>query len=203
MDRIEEPKNRRSRRTRSALLDAAWQLIEERGPGAVTIEEVAHTAGVSRRSFYLHFSSRIELLACLREHMDEALDIASSIEPMRRANDAGELIQAWARHVAEYHARIRPIVQAIDRARPTDEAAAVVYEGAMEEWHRGCRRIAERLAAEDRLAAPWTVETAADLLWALMSVDLLEDLVEERGWTTGRYAEMLAMTALRTLTRRD
>ncbi len=42
-------------------------------------------------------------------------------------------------------------------------------------------------------------ETAADLLWAFMSVDLLEDLIEDRGWSEEAYAERLFVVLSRAL----
>jgi len=51
----------------------------------------------------------------------------------------------------------------------------------------------DRLAAEGRLAAPWTIETAADMLWALMSFDVLEALVVDRRWSRKRLARRLSV----------
>jgi len=48
------------------------------------------------------------------------------------------------------------------------------------------------LAREQRLAPPWTVQTAADMIWALMSFDLLEELLVDRGWSSRRYRTYLA-----------
>ena len=62
----------------------------------------------------------------------------------------------------------------------------------MRQWRRSCRRLAERLAEEQRLAAPWTVATAADMLWALMSFDVLEALVVDRRWSRKRLARKLS-----------
>jgi hypothetical protein len=47
----------------------------------------------------------------------------------------------------------------------------------MDNWHAGCRRLIGWLEREGRLATPWTVETAAEMLWTLMSFDVLERLV--------------------------
>lgn len=203
MARIERPRNRRSRRSRAALLDAAWRLIEERGAEAVTMEQVAQEAGVTRRAVYLHFPSRAEFFTALLNHIDEVLDLRGSIAPIVAAPDGPSALDAWATHVARYHARIRPVAQAVDRARRTDEGAAALWSRAMTNWHRACRALAGRLAEEGLLSAPWTAETAADLLWALMSVDLLEDLVEDRGWSLERYAELLAITVRRSLVGSD
>src|SRR5688572_23279920 len=58
MSPIETPANSRSRRTRSALLSAARDLLEEGGAEALTMSSVAERAGVTRRAVYLHFGVR-------------------------------------------------------------------------------------------------------------------------------------------------
>jgi AcrR family transcriptional regulator len=50
-------------RARDRLLDAALQLFVERGYVAVRVEDIARAAGISRASFYKHFSEREEILA--------------------------------------------------------------------------------------------------------------------------------------------
>jgi hypothetical protein len=51
----------------------------------------------------------------------------------------------------------------------------------------GCRRIVMRLSQEGRLAAGLDVEQAADLMWAVASIQLWDVLIEERGWTVEQY----------------
>ena len=201
MPRIAEPQNARSRRTRTALLDGARRLLEEEGPGALTMERVAAEAGVSRRSAYLHVASRGELLLALLEHLDATEGLEESLRPVTEAASLPARLDAWARHVASYHRRVLPVVRAVDAARRTDPDVQAVWDTAMERWAAGCRAVAEEAEATGALAEPWDAATAADLLWALMGVELLEDLVEDRGWSEKLYAERLALLARRTLLR--
>jgi AcrR family transcriptional regulator len=201
MTRIERPANARSRQTRAAILDAAWQLIEEHGGEHLTMEAVAERARISRRAVYLHFGSRADLFTALLGHIDAALDLESSVRPMREAATPAAALEAWARHVAAYHARILPVVRAVDQARRSDGDARALWDQAMGAWLGACRSIAAAIAEAGELDAHWTVETAADLLWALMSVDLLEDLQHDRGWPGDVYAERLALVARRSLLR--
>lgn len=53
--------------TRRALLDAAYQLIDEAGTADVALAEVAMSAGVGRTTLYDYFSDRDDLIAELVE----------------------------------------------------------------------------------------------------------------------------------------
>lgn len=55
--------------SREAILRNALELFAERGYGAVRVEDVAKAAGVSRTTFYNHFSEREEILAALFERL--------------------------------------------------------------------------------------------------------------------------------------
>jgi AcrR family transcriptional regulator len=160
---------------------------------------VAERAGVSRRALYLHFASRSELLLALHEHVDQQLDLAASFRPVLDASDAVAALEAFAGHLARYHPRILPVDLALLRARDDDADVAMLVDQGMQRWHDVCRRIARRLADERRLAAPWTVDTAADLLWSFMFPETLERLTLGRGWSHARYNELLAVVLRRTL----
>ena len=51
-------RERNRARTRQALRDAARQLVVEQGFDAVTVEQIATAAGVSRRTFFNYFTSK-------------------------------------------------------------------------------------------------------------------------------------------------
>ena len=51
-----------TRRTRAAIRAAALTLTRERGYAAMTVDDVAALAGVSRRTVFNHFSSKADLL---------------------------------------------------------------------------------------------------------------------------------------------
>ena len=48
---------------RQALIDAALQLIEARGPTGFTLSEAAKQAGVTPAAVYRHFAGREDLIA--------------------------------------------------------------------------------------------------------------------------------------------
>lgn len=189
---IGAPENARSRRTRAALLDAARMLLEEGGSEALTMTAVAERAGVTRRAVYLHFPSRTDLLAGLFDHVNEIEDLASSLGPVWAAPDAPAALEEWARHVERFHPRVLAVASAVNRARRVDPDAAAHWRVVVRDQQSACRRLARWLHREGRLAPPWTPSSAADMLWALTSFDLLEELTIDRGWSTRRYGRHLA-----------
>jgi AcrR family transcriptional regulator len=54
--------------TRETLLEAALRLLEERGPGALRVRDVAEAAGQSTMGVYTHFGSKPGLLEQLYLH---------------------------------------------------------------------------------------------------------------------------------------
>ena len=65
--------------TRTAILDAVDRLLGVLGYHKLTVDDVAQAAGISRRTFYLHFAGKEEAtLACLDRN------IARLVEELRR-----------------------------------------------------------------------------------------------------------------------
>ncbi|RAX47538.1 TetR/AcrR family transcriptional regulator [Arthrobacter sp. AQ5-06] len=60
--------------TRQAITDAALTLLRAQGPGNFTVEEIAESAGISRRTFFNYFSSTEAALASMTHgFLDNAL----------------------------------------------------------------------------------------------------------------------------------
>jgi AcrR family transcriptional regulator len=186
---VEQPRNARGRRTAAALLAAAREIVDTAGFEALTMAAVAERAGVSRRAIYLHFTGRTELLAALYRSLGETEDLAVSLRAVWESPDGVAALDEWARHIARSHPRILATLQAIEHSRRTDSDAAALWDTTMRNWHKSCRRLADWLRRDGRLAPGWTVESAADLLWSLMSLDLLDRLVTDRRWSRTRFAD--------------
>jgi AcrR family transcriptional regulator len=189
---IGDPQNERSQRTRAALLAATRSLLEETGFEGLTMATVAERAGVTRRAVYLHFRSRTELVTELFDYVAEQEGLAASQQPVWDAPDAVTALDEWAHHLARYHPRVLPVDRAVQRVRLIDADAARHHQVVTDRQRAAARRLADRLAAEERLAEPWTVATAADMIWALASSEIIERLVVERRWGQRRLADHLS-----------
>jgi AcrR family transcriptional regulator len=193
MSVIDHPTNARSRRTRAALLDAARRILEDAGFEALTMAAVAQQAGVTRRTVYLHFASRTDLVDALFDHLATVEGLEASTQPVWAAPDAATALDEWARHLARYHPRLLAVTRAVERVQRADPDAARHRDRVVQAQLANCRRLAAWLDREGQLAPPWTTETATDMLWALISSDLIAGLLIERGWPTERFAEHVAV----------
>jgi AcrR family transcriptional regulator len=153
---------------------------------------IAERAGVSRRSVYLHFTTRAELVTALFGRLNDTEEIGASLQRVWDSPDAVTALAEWGRHLARIHPKILPVMQAAERARHVDPDAADLWQNGQRRWLTGARRLADWLAREKRLAPPWTAASAADMIWALMSPDLLNRLMHERRWSPKRIGDHLA-----------
>jgi AcrR family transcriptional regulator len=187
------PSNARSRRTRAALLRQAGAILKEQGFEALTITAVAERTGVTRRAVYMHFPSRAELVGALFDQVAEDEGLQESLREVWEAPDAATALDRWAEHLARYHPRLLAVDRAIQRVWRHDPDAAAHRERVISEKLTNCRRLARWLDQESVLAQPWTTDTAADMLFALISSDIIEALTHDRNWSPERLAAHLAL----------
>ncbi|WP_418277025.1 TetR/AcrR family transcriptional regulator [Isoptericola jiangsuensis] len=74
-------RDRTRRAVRSELIDAAQKLFSELGFEAVTVDQIAAAAGMSRRSFFRYFSSKEEVVLGKVDRHGEAFVRALSERP--------------------------------------------------------------------------------------------------------------------------
>ncbi|WP_167477400.1 TetR/AcrR family transcriptional regulator [Nocardia arthritidis] len=91
--------------TRARLLDAAKELFTARGYAAVRVDEIAAAAGASRATFYLHFTSKLEVLRAVAEE-GTAPSARHFYQDLDRVLDTGSRAEfvAWmTRAIAWFH----------------------------------------------------------------------------------------------------
>ena len=177
--------------SRTAILDAALELITRRGEAGVTMAEIAKAARVSRQAVYLNFADRGDLLLALVRYVDEKRGLAAEIQKLVDAPTG----LAALRGLVDLQARMNPGVwaaaRALDAVRRTDEAAERSWQDRLNSRLDGCRLLVSRLAAEGALRPGVDPAAAADLIWSVTSLRTWEDLVLQRGWTPDQYVERI------------
>ncbi|WP_327109892.1 TetR/AcrR family transcriptional regulator [Nocardia sp. NBC_01730] len=82
-------REQKRRATREAIVRAATTLFLRQGFVATSVSDIAAAAGVSRRTFFLHFPSKEDVLFHhIEGHIQVALDILSRLDPETTAWDA-------------------------------------------------------------------------------------------------------------------
>jgi AcrR family transcriptional regulator len=177
--------------TRTRILDAARALLESEARPDIGLEQIARRAGVSRQAIYLHFGSRGALLLALAEHVDETEGLAGLTARVREAGSGREALDRLVWLNAEYEPRIRAVAHAHDVARRADPDLEAAWQDRMRARRALYAEVVERLKDEGELAEGLTATQAVDLIWALLSSRVHEDLVVDRGWSRRRYEDRL------------
>ena len=177
-----------SAETRARILGTAWRLVRERGPGAVTVKEVAAAAEVSRQLVYFHYQNRAGLLLAMARHQDRSSGFLRRVAATRDLPPVPgfeAFLRAWCAYLAE----ILPVARALEAAYITGDEGGEAWRDRMAELREACLIALDRIAGEGRLAPGWTAETAADWAWARVQPATWAHLVGMRGWDPGEYTE--------------
>jgi AcrR family transcriptional regulator len=170
------------------ILETAWRLIAERGVRDVTVADIAAASGVSRQLVYHHFDSRAGLLVAMARHHDDRSGFRRRLAATRQlapVEGLERLLVLWLQYVP----RILPVARALEAAVITGDEGEAAWRDRMDDIHEACRLAVERLDVAGRLADGWTVDTAADWVYARCHVSNWQHLVADRGWPAKRYAE--------------
>lgn len=111
--------------TYDLFLAKALELFSEKGYGATTIDDIATAAGSTRTTFYLHFSSKADVMIALLTKTDQIL--TSADKPTLTAvvaSGSRELIREWLDRKFSQWDEIKPYITASYQAAHEQEVAA-------------------------------------------------------------------------------
>ncbi len=165
----------RSERARRAILDAATELLLLRGVGAVSMDAVAETAGVSKATIYRWWPWR-ETLA-----LDALLDWTDASAPPRDTGslrgDVLALVRPWVREIR--HRPFGPVIAALVNEAQSDPQFADVYRTHFVEPRRDAMRaVFARAGERGEVRANLDVEVALDLIYGAIYHRLLHGHAE-------------------------
>src|SRR5262249_11497741 len=122
--RVSEERDAGAASARDRILQAAVELIAERGIGGARIAQVAKAAGVSTALVHYHFRTREVLLA---ETLDYAVDVASAVR-MRPPGDGDDEDAAGEDSAA------RRLADVVEQSLPTTDPARREWQLWAELW---------------------------------------------------------------------
>jgi len=142
----------RSAQADSAIREAAWRILAERGFEGLTIEGVAELAGCSRTTLYRRFASKLELVGTILYETSRAME-----PQLSEAADPRDILIAHATVFASYMAgsRGRALIGLTQAAARHPELGATMTRymiGEREYYYAAFRRIAPPTIADERMA---------------------------------------------------
>jgi AcrR family transcriptional regulator len=197
----EEPgrRERKKQQTRQTLIATAARLFEERGYEATAVADIAEAADVSKRTFFLHFPTKEDvLLSDGRARLDLALRVIADRAPDTPLREA--LAASLAAMIDDTADRDLPTGMAALRARLIVDSPAVQAR-VLHIAFAGQARIADALLAAypdklDRTSAAAVVGAAVGAVSAAAMASLRDG--EDPATTAAdmRRAAGIALTAL-------
>ena len=188
--------------TRRRILDAARASLENGPIGALKVDEVARTAGVSRSTVYLLYGSRAGLFDALGRHLRFEAGFDDLIREFRKP-DALEAMRGAQRAAVHMYAKLPELARAMFTLSAIDPDA-VAAVAAIEDGRRpGQAQIAQRLAEQGYLRDGVTVGEATDILTVITSFQAFDELFGAGGLPADVVADRLEAMAVRSICRPD
>jgi AcrR family transcriptional regulator len=185
--------------TRIRILEAARRLMEEKHGRGVRMRDVAEVAGTSRQAVYDHFGSRANLILETTHYLDAVLNLDERRQPMLDAQTGIEKLDAYINFWGNYIPEVYGLAQALMADRHSDPAAEAAWQDRMAAVYASCSLIVETLEQDGALAEEWSIDSAADMLWTLLSIRNWEHLTIDRRWTQSQYIDYIRVVTQRAL----
>ncbi len=179
----ELPLTEKGRATRQRIVDAAADLMVERGVSGVSLDEVGRVTSTSKSQMYHYFASKDDLVAavviCIQNRIlafqGDLFDAVESVDDLR----------GWADSVVAFHRRAPrwtgcPLGTLSSELMSVTEVGRLEVKQAFDSWHRLLTRTLARLQDSGRIRAdadPKRLATAtlASLEGGLLMSKALQD----------------------------
>lgn len=188
--------------TRRSIVAAAARLFIADGYGSTTIDGVADSAGVSRKTVFSAVGGKLDLL---KTALDWA--VAGDEEPVAMANrpairdllaleDPAALVAQWAHVLVEIDVRVAGLFRALEVAADGDDEARRLLDEFRGQRLVDARAVVKCLATLDALSETLSRADATDVAWLATDPLLFDRLVRGRGWSVGKFERWLARTLI-------
>jgi AcrR family transcriptional regulator len=176
--------------TKNRILDAASGLFVEKGYSAVTVEDIAHQAGVAYQTVYAVFGTKLAVAQAIIWSSFQTEGIDQLMAEGRESGDLEGQIRVGARIARRLNERFATIVRFMrESGDPALVAEYQKIEGLRFEQIRA--ELAPVLKTARRLRRGISPADALSSIWAMTGTDLYNRLVSGRRWTASRYEEWL------------
>lgn len=148
------PSTERGRRTRRRIVEAALDVVAERGAHGASLDEVGMRAATSKSQMYHYFSDRDDLLRAVAEATNDV--VLGAQEPLFAGLGTAAGLRAWADALVELNTARHgaggcPIASLVAQVGERDEAARVLLAGGFDRWEAAIRKGLEAQRANGEL----------------------------------------------------
>lgn len=177
---------------RQRILDVARELFDTRGVDAVSMHQIAQTAGVGQGTLYRRYAHKAELcLALLGESLTRLqADVQAYLTVDAPATPALAQLDDVLTRIAAFDEEsvdlLGPIIEAACGLRRSD-----IYRKSFHRWLRQAIMALLRQATARGEVAPLDVDYTADAILAALAIDLYLFQRREQGYTPERILQAL------------
>jgi AcrR family transcriptional regulator len=198
-----EPGTRRAaqaRATRRRITDQALELFLRHGYAATTLDQIAAQAGVAVQTVYFHFGNKAtvlkEVVDVLAVGDDEPIPLLDRpwVERVRQEPDSRRALAIWLSNGRVIFTRVAPIMKIVRDAAGADPEMAAQWETNQRQRLTAYRAFAQQFADQQALRPGLSVQEAADIIFALVSLEVYGLLTAERGWTPTQWEAWITAT---------
>lgn len=194
-----EKRDAQAAQTKDRILAAARELFQSNGFAHVTIEQLAHAAGVSAATIYALYQSKLGVLRALMEGAFPPDQFNALVNKSRQEESAKARLMISAK-----------IARKINDAEKTQmdilRGASVLAPEfkTLEQEKEQLRYIyqeesVKRLMQEKTLIKGLSFTKARAILWAFTGRDMYRMFVVQQGWSSDEYEKWLGQLLIKTL----
>ena len=188
--------------TRRRILDAARASLERGPSGALRVDEVARSAGVSRSTVYLLYGSRAGLFDALGRYLRDEAGFDGLLHEFRKP-DALDAMRGAQREAVRMYAKMPDLARALFTMSAIDPDAVAAVRAIEDGRRPGQAAIAARLAAQGYLRDGVSIDEATDMLTVITSFQAFDELFSGSGLPAEVVADRLVAMAERAICRPD
>lgn len=180
--------------TRAAVLDAAAVLFVREGYLRTTMKAIAAEAGTSVETVYAQGGKPALLLACVDRALggdDEDVPLTDRAEFAAALTQpsAADAIEAFVRAMTRVAARAGGLLVAFEDAASADAATAELWAAAERDRRADLHRLVRAVAAHGPIPRDWSLDTATDALWLIVTPRLAHTALQTLGWSEDLLVE--------------
>lgn len=189
-------RDRQAEQAKKLIIDAAMSLFLENGYVATTMDDIAETAGVARRTIYNQFGSKAALLvAAINDRVVGAGERSqvSDQEAIREMEDPHQMIEAFVRVHIGVAERSLPLLKVTFEAAGVDGEVAKEYEKNEEHRYKAQQVLIDVLNDKGFLRTDVSLSYLRRGFWLLAGPQMLITATQA-GWDIETYAHWVKDT---------